>query len=434
MSQKIGTFIDLFAGCGGLSLGLMQAGWNGIFAVERNESAFQTLKHNFILTQNDHGFSWPDWLPQKNITVRRLLKKYRKDLEYLQGKVDLVAGGPPCQGFSLVGRRSKYDSRNGLYKDYIEFVKLLKPNFLLIENVRGIAIKFGGKDGKGKRKPGRPRKNFTQRIDDALDKIGYKTKWNLVKAVDYGVPQFRPRYIMIGVNRKLMERTCDSELPNEFFKLLTNTRNDFLEKKGLHLNDYISVKEAISDLETEGRQRTVCVDSPGFDQIVYEGPITKYQQIMHGRLNGVPPNSLRLARHRAKTLEVFNNIMNSCRPGVSLSDEERTKVGLNKHCIAWLNPDNPSHTLTTLPDDLLHYSEPRILTVRECARLQTFPDWFEFKGNYTTGGIRRKKECPRYTQVGNAVPPFLAEALGQVLIEMYLGILKHLVKMRMELR
>jgi DNA (cytosine-5)-methyltransferase 1 len=82
-----------------------------------------------------------------------------------------------------------------------------------------------------------------------------------------------------------------------------------------------------------------------------------------------------------------------------------------------LDGAKPSHTLTTLPDDLLHYSEPRILTVRELARLQSFPDWFEFRGKYTTGGKRRRHECPRYTQVGNAVPPLVAQALGNVLME-----------------
>lgn len=428
MRRKKGTFIDLFAGCGGLSLGLMQAGWKGIFAVERNEFAFETLKHNLVDPRKGNHFAWPRRLPQKNITVRRLLKRYGQELRNLRGQVDLVAGGPPCQGFSFLGGRSKCDSRNGLYKDYIEFVELLQPKFLLIENVKGIDIEFGRKKSNCNRRAGRPPKSFAKRIDEALERIGYQTRWQLVRAVEYGVPQYRPRYIMIGVKRSLIEGTYNGEQLKEFFQLLANTRHDFLKKKGLqpHLKDkdYISVEEAISDLETEGRQLTECADSPGFEQIVYEGPKTPFQHIIHGGLNGAPPNSLRLARHREKTIETYKNIMKSCRPGVALNDEERAMVGLNKHCIVWLHRENPSHTLTTLPDDLLHYSEPRILTVREYARLQTFPDWFEFKGNYTTGGERRKKECPRYTQVGNAVPPLLAEALGRVLNKL-LAILTH---------
>lgn len=420
------TFIDLFAGCGGLSLGLMQAGWQGIFAVEKNESAFSTLKQNLINPQKDYKYNWPLWLPQKNTTVRRLLKNYGKEIERLCGRVDLVAGGPPCQGFSSRGVRRKGDSRNSLYKDYTNFVKLIQPNFLLIENVKGINVEFGEKSNKGNKKTGRPTKSFARRIADALDKIGYETKWQLVKAVEYGVPQFRPRYIMIGVNRNLTDGLGISGKPSEFFESFSKYRRDFLKKKGLDLKEFVSVSEAISDLETEGRTRIDCVDSSGFEQIFYNGPKTIYQQIMHGKMNGDSPNSLRLVKHREKTLKMFRNIMNSCRPGVSLCNEEKTKAGLNKHRIVWLHSDNPSHTLTTLPDDLLHYSEPRILTVRECARLQTFPDWFEFKGNYTTGGKRRKKDCPRYTQVGNAVPPLLAEALGLTLIKLHIG-MNHLV-------
>jgi len=90
-------------------------------------------------------------------------------------------------------------------------------------------------------------------------------------------------------------------------------------------------------------------------------------------------------------------------------------MSLRKLRIVPLDPDRPSHTVTTLPDDILHYKEPRILSVRESARIQSFPDWFIFKGKFTTGGNRRKRECPRYTQVGNAVPPLLAQAWGSAI-------------------
>src|SRR5205823_5765211 len=110
--------------------------------------------------------------------------------------------------------------------------------------------------------------------------------------------------------------------------------------------------------------------------------------------------------------ERFRQIISSCRHGVQLSAADRERFGLKKHCVVPLHAGKPSHTLTTLPDDFLHYSEPRILTVREYARLQSFPDWYDFRGKYTTGGDRRLRECPRYTQAGNAVPPFLAEILG----------------------
>lgn len=134
-------------------------------------------------------------------------------------------------------------------------------------------------------------------------------------------------------------------------------------------------------------------------------------------MNGSWPNSMRLANHRPATRERFAAIQASCRRGVQLNAQDRNRFGLKKVSTTPLDPDKPSHTLTTLPDDLLHYSEPRILTAREYARIQSFPDWFEFCGKYATGGYLRKLECPRYTQIGNAVPPLLAEFLGGILSE-----------------
>jgi DNA (cytosine-5)-methyltransferase 1 len=102
---------------------------------------------------------------------------------------------------------------------------------------------------------------------------------------------------------------------------------------------------------------------------------------------------------------------------VNLSDDDRMLLGMLKRRTVPMSPTQPAPTLTTLPDDILHYCDPRILTVRECARLQSFPDWFGFKGKYTTGGDRRRFDCPRYTQVGNAVPPLLARAIGIGILE-----------------
>ena len=130
------------------------------------------------------------------------------------------------------------------------------------------------------------------------------------------------------------------------------------------------------------------------------------------------PNSLRLPRHKKETLDRFEKILTSFDKGKSLTKEQLLGLGTKKQCFTPLHPDMLSRTITTLPDDLLHYSEPRILTVRENARIQSFPDWFEFQGKYTTGGVRRKEECPRYTQVGNAVPPLMAEALGSIIAEL----------------
>jgi DNA (cytosine-5)-methyltransferase 1 len=127
----------------------------------------------------------------------------------------------------------------------------------------------------------------------------------------------------------------------------------------------------------------------------------------------------RLARHRSEIRARFAKFIEISyaqgRLNKSLSSEIKASFGIKKSAIRVLDPDQPSPTITSMPDDLIHYSEPRTLTVRENARIQSFPDYFEFKGKYTTGGERRKSEVPRFTQVANAVPPLIAEAIGYTL-------------------
>jgi DNA (cytosine-5)-methyltransferase 1 len=140
---------------------------------------------------------------------------------------------------------------------------------------------------------------------------------------------------------------------------------------------------------------------------------------MRGDHKGVVSDT-RLARHRDDIRERFADLIKICgeegRLNVNLSPATRKAYKLKKAALRVMDPLRPAPTITSLPDDLLHYSEPRTLTVRENARLQSFPDWFEFHGKYTTGGLLRRKEVPRFTQVANAVPPLLAEQLGLALI------------------
>jgi len=106
-----GVYIDLFSGCGGFSLGLGNAGWTGLFAIEKDAMAFETFKHNLIDGKYAH-FDWPEWLPQKHTTIQTLLRNNSERLKKLRGEVDLIAGGPPCQGFSMAGQRNHKDPRN----------------------------------------------------------------------------------------------------------------------------------------------------------------------------------------------------------------------------------------------------------------------------------------------------------------------------------
>jgi DNA (cytosine-5)-methyltransferase 1 len=185
----------------------------------------------------------------------------------------------------------------------------------------------------------------------------------------------------------------------------------------------VSSSSAISDLELAHKGRRPSVDTPGFDEIDYVRPLTRYQKLM--RDGAGRPSDLRLARHLPEIERRFGEIIKCShadgRLNISISEELRARFGLKKRALRVLDPDMPSPTVTSMPDDLLHYAEPRTLTVRENARLQSFPDWFAFKGKYTTGGHLRRREVPRFTQVANAVPPLVARALGELLAEVLNG-------------
>lgn len=400
-----GTYIDLFSGCGGFSLGLGNAGWQGVFAVEKDPMAFQTFKHNLIDGKYNH-FNWPEWLPQQETTIQALLKDYKNQLHDLRDKVDLIAGGPPCQGFSLAGRRNAKDPRNKLSNEYAKMVKIISPKYLVLENVRGFNSTFKDSEGNKAKKP------YSMVLKGRLERLGYKVFTDYLHSEEYGVPQKRTRFIMIGIRKDIYEKkVCP-------FELLESIRPDFLKRKKLPKTP-ISVKMAIGDLEITKSNLVhhSGTEKSGFKKIDYIPPVklNPFQNAMRNGLNGSKPNGLRIARHKPSTIAKFKYIQEICRPGLGLTDHQKEKIGTKKQVISVLDPNKPSRTLTTLPDDLLHYSEPRILTVRENARIQSFPDDFDFRGKYTTGGDRRTLECPRYTQVGNAVPPFLGEVLGTLI-------------------
>lgn len=407
------TFIDLFAGCGGLSLGLMTAGWRGLFAIEKDDYAFSTLRHNLIHGPPEFQYAWPNWLPQTPCSIGEFMNRYSSQLHLLRGQVDLVAGGLPCQSFSFAGHRSGKDRRSSLFKAYLKVVDLLDPKLVFIENVHGIAIEFGKERRKALGKTrGRPPESYATRIIKALHRRDYRVYHGLVRAVDYGIPQPRPRYFIVGAKTRVVSGG-NSENP---FDLLRADRAGFLLRKGLRPDLPVTVEDAISDLLAANGSIQYLEDR-GFKLGISSGNRGEYQRLLQDPNNGHSPDSHRFANHRPETRKRFASMIRTCRHGVSLSAKARSKYGLSKQSLVVLSADKPCHTLTTLPDDFVHYQEPRILTVREYARIQAFPDWFHFKGNYTTGGNRRTKQCPRYTQVGNAVPPLLAEAWGLALMK-----------------
>jgi DNA (cytosine-5)-methyltransferase 1 len=405
-------FVDLFSGCGGLSLGLTMAGLEGQFAIERDAMAFETFSANFLDNRKVpvEKFAWPTWLEKRAWPIDELLAEHLKNLQGLKGNIEILAGGPPCQGFSFAGRRNEADPRNQLFEKYVEVVKAIKPSALVLENVPGMKVAHLKKDAPSKAGE-MTSESYYEKLKRSLESIGYEVHGELIDASRYGVPQKRTRLIVIGLHKSIA-----ASLPGgvtHAFQQLEVMRAKQL--KDLRLSDPVPANEAISDLMTKWRSRKPCVDpsSPkGFEELKYEGPSSIYQKLMHDGCSKGAMDSMRLARHREVVRERFATILKECPRGVRMNQTNREQYSTKKHRVYPMDGWAPAPTITTLPDDVLHYSEPRILTVRESARLQSFPDWFQFRGKFTTGGDRRTKECPRYTQVGNAVPPLLARAIG----------------------
>jgi DNA (cytosine-5)-methyltransferase 1 len=396
------NYIDLFAGCGGLSLGLHQAGWKGIFAIEKSPDAFETLRHNLI--NGKEHFKWPKWLPKEALEINAVLGQYQDELKNLSGKVTMIAGGPPCQGFSMAGRRNEKDSRNLLIDSYLQFVEIVQPKIIFFENVKGFTMEFKQNKEKGIA--------YSAVVTKKLQDLGYVVRGKLINFGDYGVPQKRTRFILVGMKETL--QNASQERVNNFFTTLEKNKFSFLKGKGLEVGT--TLEDAISDLlKSNGEIDTVGFKS--FKSGIYKKSTSNYQSFMRQNYIGENPDSHRFPNHKDEIKKRFKDILDQThdRRNLDLSKAVREKFGIKKHTVIPLNGQDKTPTITTLPDDYIHYSEPRILTVREYARIQSFPDNYIFQGKYTTGGIRRTQEVPRYTQIGNAIPPLFSEQSGLVL-------------------
>ncbi|MFZ2644001.1 MAG: DNA cytosine methyltransferase [Verrucomicrobiia bacterium] len=387
-------YIDLYAGCGGLSWGLMRSGWKGVFAVEKDVFAFSTLQFNLI--EKRKHFQWPAWLPKQAHDIDEVLANYKSELSKLSSTVDLIVGGPPCQGFSINGKRDEKDRRNKLVHSYVSFVGLVRPKLLFFENVRGFAMEFA-KKGSGT--------VYSDQVTRRLKKLGYDVHAEIVNFADYGIPQRRWRFILVG--------SLEAQA-KEFFEHLKEKKRAFLKQKGLRSRR--SVSQAISDLE-RGHGEAECPDSKNFRSGLYAPARNQYQKLMRANWAFKIPDSHRFPKHREGIVRRFEEILKHAPRNKQLSGDLRAVYDLKKRSITPLDEDSVCPTITSLPDDYIHYSEPRVLTVRECARIQSFPDDFAFRGKYTSGGNRRAKEVPRYTQIGNAIPPLFAEMAGIALKE-----------------
>jgi len=403
------TSIDLFAGCGGLSLGLHRAGWKGLFAIERDPMAFDTLRSNLVDEDAPYRAytAWPEWVEQTPHDIDTFLGNPDniEHLRSLRGSVTLVAGGPPCQGFSVGGARNGADERNHLVHRLLEVVDAVRPKIALIENVEGITRPFRS----------RPREGATSSVADdvvlAFASLGYTAAFGIANASHFGVPQTRRRAVIIGVRDDL---GID---PSDFFRHLERIQESHLQANNLPTDRPVTAEEAIGDLLSSG-DRLPSPDSPKFETSRYADARSEFAKALRrGIPTGDVPDSHRYTKHGERILEMYERA-HETQPKGRLSKDFLLSMGTKKDKKVLIDQAAPVSTITTHPDEFIHYAEPRNITVREMARLQSFPDDFQFKGRYTINGPRRKFDVARCSQVGNAVPPLFAEAIGRALKEM----------------
>ncbi|MBY0282342.1 MAG: DNA cytosine methyltransferase [Sphingomonas sp.] len=409
IAKRQPTSIELFAGCGGLALGMHRAGWNGLFAVERDPMAFATLDANLVDEKAPYrAFNrWPNWMPRKSADLVALLadEEFRDHLRGLQGSVDLVAGGPPCQGFSVGGKRDGEDERNSLVYRMLDFVELVQPRAVLIENVEGMARRFVSK-------PGTAGTSVAEDAIAKLEDLGYIASYHLINSADFGVPQARRRVAIIGVLAAGMSR---QELHDLTAVAIERGAKAVRVEHGLPADGFISVKDAIDDLS--GSRLVTTPDSPRFKSGTYTAAKSAYAKLMReGVAPGAIPDSHRMSVHGEGVRALYELAHRTQTPG-RLSKEFLVANGTKKDKKVLLDSAAVVATITTHPDEYIHYKHARNITVREMARLQSFPDRFTFHGRYTINGPRRRFDVARCSQVGNAVPPLMGEGLGRAVIE-----------------
>lgn len=338
--------VDLFCGVGGLSYGFEQAGFETVLAIDNWEDAILTYNNNL---GNKVAICEDIHNIDENFIKQNLLNK----------QIVGIIGGPPCQGFSTVGTRDVNDPRNHLYLEYYRLVKEIKPKFFLIENVKGLLTLNKGM--------------FKKDIINRFSKLGYNVNFELLNAKEYGVPQHRERVFFIGIK-------------NEVFS--------FPEKQ----EGFISAFDAISDLpKLDNRE---CYE----DFYPYDiKPQNKYQEEMRKGSNGVYNHDYTF--HTNKTIQVISKV----KDGGNIFDLPKEYWNIRKYNKAFqrMNSKLPSNTIDTGHRNYFHYEENRVPTVRESARIQSFPDTFIFEGSKTS----------QYRQVGNAVPPILARIIAKEILK-----------------
>lgn len=430
------SLVDLFAGCGGLSLGMENAGFVPVFVNELNKDAMATY-----LANRHHDVGGSPFSQQKHLHCNDAnelqgdrLERMVSDLSDLgiefptleesernegDGTLDLIAGGPPCQGYSGIGHRRSYSvdkkdlPSNQLYSRMAQIIERLRPRMFLFENVRGLLNSKWTRDGDALIWP--------DVLKEFQSITGYHVRFTLIRSSDYGVPQNRPRVLLVGIRDDIVAQSSILDLTADNLdavKCLFLPKPDPSEAPGLEdlLSDLVDSR-AQSALETQnfGSGRFQTMEYPRAPQTEIQRKLRMPPPAYADRAGQLTDHEY--SRHAGRIVDKFTHMIKHG----EIPEAAKTKKFAQKVLPASWGNGRPTITATSMPDDYVHYSQPRVLTVREWARLQLFPDWYRFEGKRTTGGIRRAgnpregifdREVPKYTQIGNAVPVGLSERVG----------------------
>ncbi len=365
---------DIFCGAGGMAEGFINAGFNIPYASDISEQAMKTYVNRHKQLGFDVNFI--------NNNLNQVINDSNLMDELKRQKFDVVIGGPPCQGFSNAGKRSQKDQRNKLVLSYLKIIAELKPKYFVMENVKGIkSFVYDEITGISNKKY--INVNAVEMLKKEFDLLGYNVNCIELNASDYGVPQNRVRIFFLGNLKELDEIGIPEKLEYK-----------------------VTVEEAISDLitgqvESDYQKESVRGRTVGNNKKTIAS--NRYLNNEKSKHNDFTRERFSLFREG----ENFKNVLDR------LGEIDKQKYITKKNSCRRIDRKTQAPTVVTLPDDYIHYSENRIMTVREMARLQSFDDSFEFLGKRTTGGKRRKFETPQYTLVGNAVPPLLSYAVAK---------------------
>ena len=427
--------IDLFCGAGGCSEGLIQAGFHILFSSDISDMVELTYTNRHAQLGLIQGKNtWFQREDIRNLTGAEI-KNHISNLEIFKGKevpeIDLMIGGPSCQGFSRAGRRDKSDPRNMLFGEYIRVVNEVRPKYIVLENVEGfVDMQFMGY--KGITGIEYPDGSVTPYIlQNELKEIGYDTlEPKILNAADYGVPQRRNRIIFMGYRRGLIPPQYPEPTvsPDNYLTLLDAIGDLITDKE---------IRNKVNPIYTEFQQESIRGRTPTVNGIPISANIltnielSKQTDVVRERFElfaagETGTNLKRRILEEGIDLSDKPALISLCEKALSKSTDEvimlfkekkatkeQIDILLTKKNIRqrW-SPDAPSATIVTIADDYISPWEPRTFSVREMARCQSFDDSFEFLGKRTTGGLLRRVEVPQYTQVGNAVPPLLARAVA----------------------